>query len=40
MIGSNGLDLTRCVAELGQLGLRDQTIERVRRLNAMEFMGR
>lgn len=40
MIGSNGLDLRRCVDELGQLGLRDQTVERVLRLNALEFLGR
>jgi hypothetical protein len=40
MIGSNGLDLKRCVDELGQLGLREKTLERVLRLNALEFLGR
>lgn len=40
MIGSNGLDLRRCADELDQLGLRDQTKERVLRLNALEFLNR
>jgi hypothetical protein len=40
MIGSNGLDLKRCADELGEIGLRDQTVERVLRLNALEFLGK
>lgn len=38
MIGSNGLDLARCIEELSQLGLRDSTIERVLGLNARDFL--
>lgn len=38
MIGSNGLDLARCIDELATLGLRDATIEHVLGLNAREFL--
>jgi hypothetical protein len=38
MIGSNALDLKRCADELDQLGLSDQTKERVLRLKAVEFL--
>jgi predicted TIM-barrel fold metal-dependent hydrolase len=40
MIGSNAFDLKRCADELGELGLRDKTVERVLRENALEFLGR
>lgn len=39
MLGSNGFDLTRCVQELEQLPLKDATIERIKRENAIEFLG-
>lgn len=39
MLGSNGFDLTRCVRELEELPLKDKTIERVKRDNAIEFLG-
>ena len=39
MIGSNGLDLKRCVEELNELPLRDASKERILRQNAVEFLG-
>jgi hypothetical protein len=39
MIGSNGLDLKRCVDELNELPLRDASKERILRQNAIEFLG-
>jgi len=39
MIGSNGLDLKRCVEELNELSLRDASKERILRQNAIEFLG-
>ena len=39
MIGSNGLDLRRCVEELNELPLRDASKERILRQNAIEFLG-
>lgn len=39
MLGSNGFDLTRCVRELEELPLKDATIERIKRDNAIEFLG-
>ena len=39
MIGSNGLDLKRCVEELNELPLRDASKERILRQNAIEFLG-
>lgn len=39
MLGSNGFDLTRCVRELEELPLKDATIERIKRENAIEFLG-
>lgn len=39
MLGSNGFDLTRCVRELEELPLKDATIERIKRENAVEFLG-
>lgn len=39
MLGSNGFDLTRCVRELEELPLKDQTKERIKRENAIEFLG-
>src|SRR6516165_11910072 len=39
MLGSNGFDLTRCVRELQELPLKDQTKERILRQNAIEFLG-
>lgn len=39
MLGSNGFDLTRCVRELEELPLKDQTKERIKRDNAIEFLG-
>jgi len=39
MLGSNGFDLSRCVRELEELPLKDQTKERIKRENAIEFLG-
>mgnify|MGYP001026135288 CR=1 FL=1 len=39
MLGSNGFDLTRCVRELEELPLKERTIERIKRENAIEFLG-
>ncbi|WP_347957589.1 MULTISPECIES: amidohydrolase family protein [Gordonia] len=39
MLGSNGFDLKRCVSELHELPIREQTIERILRGNALEFFG-
>ena len=39
MIGSNGLDLTRCREELDALGLKDQTKQAILHDNAAEFLG-
>ncbi|MDH6246466.1 amidohydrolase family protein [Mycobacterium sp. OTB74] len=39
MLGSNGFDLTRCVRELQELPVKDQTKERIMRGNAIEFLG-
>lgn len=38
MLGSNGLDLARCIEELGALGLRDDVVERILGLNAKAFL--
>jgi len=38
MIGSNGLDLKRCVEELNELPLRDASKERILRQSAIEFL--
>jgi hypothetical protein len=39
MLGSNGFDLARCVRELEELPLKDKTKDRIRRDNALEFLG-
>jgi len=39
MIGSNGLNLTRCAEELNELPLRDSSKERILRRNALESPG-
>ena len=39
MLGTNGFPLERCVAELDELPLREETKARIRRDNAAEFLG-
>ena len=39
MLGTNGFPLERCLAELDELPLRDETRARIRRDNAAEFLG-
>jgi len=39
MLGTNGFPLERCLAELDELPLRDETKERIRGANAAEFLG-
>jgi len=39
MLGTNGFPLERCLAELDELPLRDETRVRIRRDNAAEFLG-
>lgn len=39
MLGTNGFPLERCLAELDELPLKEQTKERIKRENAAEFLG-
>jgi predicted TIM-barrel fold metal-dependent hydrolase len=39
MLRTNGFPLERCLAELDELPLRDETKERIRGANAAEFLG-
>ena len=39
MFGTNGFDAARVIKELGELPLKEKSLERILRLNAIEFLG-